>query len=85
VKANHRPHVCDDRCTCPVHDTPLIYSPTQDDHACQDVTCKHGHGILLEIPSGLPSGPFSPILPVPVDDDGNGEWPQPRKWNYPVC
>ncbi len=37
-------HVCDDRCTCPVHGTPLIYWPAGDDHACQDITCEYGHG-----------------------------------------
>lgn len=39
-------HVCDDRCVCPVHQTPLFYAPSVDDHACQDVTCVHGHGGL---------------------------------------
>jgi len=37
-------HVCDDGCVCPVHPTPLYYSPAADDHACQDITCEYGHG-----------------------------------------
>lgn len=37
-------HVCGIACTCPVHGTPLIYWPAGDDHACQDITCKYGHG-----------------------------------------
>ena len=55
------PHICDDGCVCPVHGTALIYWPTGDDHACQDIACKYGHGMTLKIPSG----PFSPIRPVP--------------------
>lgn len=39
-------HSCDDRCICPIHGTPLLYSANKDDHACQDVHCKHGHGGL---------------------------------------
>jgi hypothetical protein len=38
------PHRCDDRCTCPVHGTPLLYWPAGDDHACQDSTCEFAHG-----------------------------------------
>lgn len=37
-------HVCNDGCMCPVHRTPLIYSPASDDHACQDIACEYGHG-----------------------------------------
>lgn len=37
-------HRCGDRCICPIHETPLIYAPGKDDHACQDVDCVHGHG-----------------------------------------
>jgi hypothetical protein len=37
-------HACDDGCVCPIHHTPLYYSPAQDDHACQDITCEYGHG-----------------------------------------
>ena len=40
-----RPHCCDEACVCPVHGTPLIYWPAGDDHACQDVDCKFGHGM----------------------------------------
>lgn len=39
-----KPHYCDERCACPVHGTPLIYSPAAGDHACQDITCEYGHG-----------------------------------------
>jgi hypothetical protein len=38
---------CDDRCVCPVHGTPLIYSPAGDEHACRDVNCRHGHGMAV--------------------------------------
>lgn len=37
-------HECDENCVCPVHKTPLIYSPSQDDHACQDGECPYGSG-----------------------------------------
>jgi len=43
--AMNRIHRCDESCACPVHGTPLIYWPADDDHACQDVTCEHGHGM----------------------------------------
>jgi hypothetical protein len=43
-------HVCGVECMCPVHGTPLIYSPAQDDHACQDITCEYGHG--MDCPKG---------------------------------
>ena len=43
-------HVCDDACICPVHRTPLIYWPAGDDHACQDITCRYGHGGALDGP-----------------------------------
>lgn len=46
-----RPHVCDDRCVCPTHDTPLLYWPAGDEHACQDRDCEHAHGM------GSQSGP----------------------------
>ena len=45
-------HVCDDACICPVHRTPLIYWPAGDDHACQDITCRYGHGGALREWSG---------------------------------
>lgn len=57
-----RLHICDDGCACPIHDTPLIYWPHGDEHACQDVTCEHGHGMV-------PFGPFPPIRPVPGEED----------------
>lgn len=43
------PHTCDEGCVCPDHETPLIYSPAWDEHACQDVTCVHGHGMVLAV------------------------------------
>jgi hypothetical protein len=41
-------HHCDGACVCPVHGTPLIYWPYGDMHACQDITCIHGHGLTSE-------------------------------------
>lgn len=38
------PHACDETCVCPIHETPLIYAPSIDDHACQDIECVFGHG-----------------------------------------
>jgi hypothetical protein len=38
------PHCCTNRCRCPVHQTPLIYWPGGDDHACQDADCEYAHG-----------------------------------------
>jgi hypothetical protein len=40
-----RDQQCDERCVCPVHGTPLIYWPAGEDHACQDVNCRYGHGM----------------------------------------
>ncbi len=40
-----QPHRCSASCRCPVHATPMIYSPAYDDHACQDVNCMYGHGV----------------------------------------
>ena len=37
-------HRCDRLCVCPLHQTPLIYWPAGNDHACQDVDCQYGHG-----------------------------------------
>ena len=51
-------HVCGDDCVCPIHGTPLIYSPAGDDHACQDVSCEHGGGMG---PGWRP--PMFPVLP----------------------
>jgi hypothetical protein len=34
-----------------VHDTPLIYWPGGDDHACQDAACEYAQGFrAVEIP-----------------------------------
>lgn len=37
--------LCDERCVCPVHGTPLFFWPAGEDHACQDVDCRYGHGM----------------------------------------
>lgn len=37
-------HRCDADCRCPVHGTPLLYSPAADVHACQDPGCALAHG-----------------------------------------
>jgi hypothetical protein len=29
---------------CEIHGTDMIYSPARGDYACQDVTCRYGHG-----------------------------------------
>jgi hypothetical protein len=55
-----KPHRCDERCTCPVHGTDLIYWPAGDDHACQDVTCVHGHGMRAAIEDAPPPSPITP-------------------------
>lgn len=39
------PHECDHLCVCPIHQTPLFYARSIDDHACQDVNCQYGHGM----------------------------------------
>lgn len=46
-------HRCTDRCRCPIHETPLIYWPAGDDHACQDSDCEYAQG-------------FKPIEPTPI-------------------
>lgn len=38
-------HRCDFRCVCPIHGTPLYYSPSTKKHACQDPECEHAHGM----------------------------------------
>ncbi len=62
-----RPHRCDDECVCPVHGTPLIYWPAGDDHACEDASCIHGHGMDAW---GGDLGPFyileDSIMPLPA-------------------
>lgn len=70
------PHRCDESCVCPVHGTPLIYSPHWDDHACQDVNCRYGHG-GFPVPDPLPLR----NIPVPREvtrvagcDCGGMEW-----------
>jgi hypothetical protein len=44
MTASGQMHLCDDRCICPVHDTPMWYSRSCDDHACQDPDCVFAHG-----------------------------------------
>jgi hypothetical protein len=46
-------HHCDDRCICPIHQTPLYYAPQDDTHACQDPTCVHAHGMVYA--HGMPN------------------------------
>ncbi len=38
-------HRCDDRCVCPTHGTPLLWSRHHDLHACQDPSCRYAHGL----------------------------------------
>lgn len=45
-------HACDAFCVCPIHLTPLLYSPHHGTHACQDPDCIHAHGIIHTIPLG---------------------------------
>ena len=46
---------------------------------------------VLVVPGGahqvvrqVPAGPFSPILPVPLDVDPDAPRPEPRRWQYHV-
>jgi hypothetical protein len=41
-------HQCDERCVCPIHDIPLFYWTAGDSHACQNVECVHGHGVMSD-------------------------------------
>lgn len=43
------PHVCDEDCICPIHETQLFYAPTSDEHACQDVSCRYAHGLERQL------------------------------------
>ena len=45
---------CDERCVCPVHGTPLFFWPAGEDHACQDVDCRYGHGMKKAEPERPP-------------------------------
>lgn len=40
-----KPHLCDDRCTCPDHSTPFWYSRAADKHACQNPDCQYANGV----------------------------------------
>ena len=42
---NSATHLCNKTCTCPVHETALLYQAHGDEHACQDVRCVFGHGM----------------------------------------
>lgn len=68
-------HRCDERCVCPVHDTPLFYSPSNDDHACTDVDCVHGHGGLTPgvDPAWYEAEDPEPWLPEMTDDEDERE------------
>lgn len=37
-------HRCDATCVCPIHQSPLLYAPAIDDHACQEATCVLANG-----------------------------------------
>lgn len=52
---NQRPHRCTDRCRCPIHETPLLYWPAGDDHACQEAGCEYAQG-------------FKPVEPAPAGE-----------------
>jgi len=41
-------HTCGDRCVCPVHRTPMLYSSSARLHACQDPDCEHAGGVNLD-------------------------------------
>ena len=60
-------HECDETCVCPVHGTPLIYHPAGDDHACQDVTCEHGHGGLNPVLAAFDRIGMGWLKPFAVD------------------
>lgn len=55
-------HRCDERCVCPVHQTPLLYSPSHNDHGCLDAACVHGHGGIDSLSSWAPSWLADPAL-----------------------
>lgn len=61
-------HVCDERCVCPIHGTPLYYSRVGDDHACQDINCEYGHG-------GAPLGAIEQPDWAKIRAYGRGEIP----------
>ena len=75
VSASDGAHVCDDGCVCPIHGTPLIYWPHGDDHACQDITCRYGHGMNAELLAKMP--PLRPIIPEPGRRAGLATRPLP--------
>jgi hypothetical protein len=55
-----RQHRCDEECVCPIHGTPLFYWPHGDDHACQDIDCRYGHGMADELAAARARGDFLP-------------------------
>jgi len=64
-------HRCDESCVCPAHDTPLIYWPAGDDHACQDPDCGYAQGMRhlpgrydFEVPAGPTTDAEFAALPV---------------------
>lgn len=75
----YKAHFCDEQCVCPIHGTPLFYSPRGDEHACQGVACVHGHGGLIP---GYDPAWNEPVdvdailasLPPEFDDPGDNPW-----------
>ena len=62
---SEKPHTCDENCVCADHGTPLIYWPAGDDHACQDVRCRFGHGVNAVEVAPFPF-PLAEPMPEPV-------------------
>lgn len=44
------PHRCDEKCKCPVDGKPLFYARSTGEHACMDVDCVNGHGMVSSLP-----------------------------------
>jgi len=42
-------HICNKFCRCPVHGSDMLYSPSEDLHACVDITCRYAHGYEIQI------------------------------------
>jgi len=56
-------HWCDDGCVCPLHQTPLYWSPSRELHACQDPECHYASGfepaLAEDMPPCVPARPSS--------------------------
>lgn len=37
-------HICNRFCYCPVHESKMMYSPSEHLHACIKIKCKYAHG-----------------------------------------